>query len=121
MSGENNRLGADSLLGRRAWCQSAGIRLTLGPLTLEQYTSLLPDGDAHRGLRRLLAFLLGGEVAVDLSLWLKTTVGAARAGIGRQGVRLGWQSWSLSASDRPARPFEALVTLHLGEIEKAPA
>ncbi len=120
-SGENNLLGTDALLGRRAWCQSAGIRLTLGPLTLEQYTSLLPGGDAHKGLRRLLAFLLGGEVAVDIGLWLKTTVGAARAGIGKGGARLGWKSWSLSGRDKADKPFETLVTLRLGEIPKAPA
>ncbi len=119
-TGENNRLGEDALLGRRAWCQSAGILLTLGPLSLEQYMSLLPQGTAHQGVLRLLAFMLGGEVAVDLRLWLRTTVGAARAGLGK-GARLGWKTWALGAREKADRPFEGLVTLRLGEIAKAPA
>jgi type VI secretion system protein ImpH len=122
-TGANNRLGGDALLGSRAWAQAAGIRLTLGPLSLEQFDRLLPDGPAHLALRRLLAFVLGGDYAVELLLKLDTTVGAVRKGLGLgvSGERLGWKSWLLTDAERAEARFEAVVPLYLGEIAEGRA
>jgi len=132
-NGRNNALGRDSLLGSRIWSQATGIRLVLGPLTLEEFDSLLPTGNAHGRLRRLLGYMLGGEVAVDLELHLVTAVlehwigkrrrkadeprgPLAPLRLGAGGLRLGWKSWLLTETKATKAPFEARLTLHLGEV-----
>ncbi len=117
-SGANNRLGREAITGNRVWSQSAGIRLTLGPLTLAGFDTLLPDGEAHANLRRLLAFMLGGDFSVELCLRLRTNVAAARQGLGlgAPGLRLGWKSWLMTGAEPGDQPFESAVPLRLGEI-----
>jgi len=132
-NGRNNRLGRGSLLGSRVWSQSGGIRLVLGPLSLAEFDSLLPTGDAHGRLRRLLGYMLGGQVAVELELQLVTTelgrwIGTrarkadqpdaplAPLRLGAGGLRLGWKSWLLTESKAAKAPFEARLTLRLGEV-----
>lgn len=122
-SGTNNRLGRDAMAGSRVWSQSAGIRLVLGPLSLAQFDTLLPDGEAHANLRRLLAFMLGGDFSVELCLRLRTNVAAARKGLGlgAPSLRLGWKSWLMSKAEPAEQPFESLVPLYLGEIAEPAA
>jgi type VI secretion system protein ImpH len=132
-NGRNNSLGQTSLLGSRVWSQSTGIRLVLGPLSLAEFDSLLPTGDAHGRLKRLLGYMLGGEVAVELELHLVTTeirrwIGrsarklgeprgpSAPLRLGAGGLRLGWKSWLLTEEKAVKAPFEARLTLHLGEV-----
>jgi type VI secretion system protein ImpH len=109
--GRNNRLG-QAVLGRRIWEPAAGITLEFGPLDLARFKSLLPGGDAHQPLRRLLGYGLGGAVAVDARLLL-TPPEVPSARLGRQaGTALGWTSWL--GQRRNAQP--APVTLRLGEV-----
>jgi type VI secretion system protein ImpH len=131
--GRNNRLGTTSLLGCRVWSQSGGIRLVLGPLSLAEFDSLLPTGEAHVRLKRLLGYMLNGEVAVELDLHLVTTemerwIGKRRRKadevpgpkaplrLGAGGLRLGWKSWLLNEAKTKGKPFEARLTLRLGEV-----
>jgi type VI secretion system protein ImpH len=131
--GRNNRLGAGSLVGRRVWSQTCGIKLVLGPLTLDEFDRLLPTGDAHDPLKRLLGFMLGGQTHVDLELRLVTRelerwIGAKPAGsgsasgpkaplrLGSNGLRLGWNSWLLTESKVVGASFEARIALRLGEV-----
>jgi len=109
--GRNNRLG-QAVLGQRLWEPAAGITLEFGPLSLARFRDLLPGGDAHRPLRRLLGYALGGSVAVDARLLLRAPeVPSARLGK-QNGAALGWTSWL--GQRRNAKP--APVTLRLGEI-----
>ncbi len=109
--GRNNRLG-QVVLGKRLWEPAAGITLEFGPLDLARFRGLLPGGDAHRPLRRLLGYGLGGSVAVDARLLLRPAdVPSARLGK-QSGTALGWTSWL--GKRRKAEP--AGVTLRLGEI-----
>jgi type VI secretion system protein ImpH len=109
--GGNNRLG-QAVLGKRIWEPAAGITLEFGPLDISRFRSLLPGGDAHQPMRRLLGYGLGGTIAVDAKLLLRAPdVPAAR--LGRQtGTTLGWTSWlGRRKSTQPAP-----VTLRLGEV-----
>jgi len=109
--GRNNRLG-QAVLGKRLWEPAAGITLEFGPLDLARFRGLLPGGDAHRPLRRLLGYGLGGSVAVDARLLLRASdVPSARLGK-QSGTALGWTSWL----GRRRSPNPAPVTLRLGEI-----
>lgn len=55
----NCGLGTTLVVGERVWeCQSK-CELRLGPLTASAFASLLPDGDAHPALVRLVRWFLG--------------------------------------------------------------
>ena len=111
--GRNTALGQGAVLGRRVWDQGAGIRLEMGPLSLNRLIRLLPGTETHRALRTLLGYALGGTIAVDvrltvppgqvppLRLWTSNP---------RRAPRLGWTSW---LTTRP-RKEPGVVNLDLG-------
>ena len=92
-SGRNARLGAEAVLGRRIWDEQSTIRIALGPLTLAQFKSLLPDGPAHRQLADLVAFYLETPLVPEYHLLLAPAeIPPARLGAGH-GTKLGWLSF----------------------------
>ena len=117
-------LGAGAVLGSRVWDRQHRIRIHLGPLSLDKYTSFLPTGDARAVLQRWVQQLLGDELAWDAELVLKKEeVPPTRlGGAGEQAPRLGWLSWlghkprthdarDVRVSDRvPALPLERSST-----------
>ena len=126
-NGRNNRLGAGAILGSRVWSQATGVKLLLGPLSLSAFAGLLPTGEAHPGLRRLLGYMLGGQYIVyleldlatrDLDRWIRPQPDRPkpRLGLGGDALKLGWTSWLLSSSRPRGAPFESRITLNLGEV-----
>lgn len=96
MAGRNHGLGRGAVLGRRAWDQQAGLRLTLGPLSLPQFLDFLPAGKAHRPLQSLLAFYAESALEPEYRLQLRPEeVPPTRLGR-RSGARLGWTSFLVS-------------------------
>lgn len=92
-SGRNARLGTDAVLGRRVWNEQSTIRIALGPLTLAQFKSLLPDGNAHRQLADMVAFYLETPLVPEYRLLLDAReVPAARLGTSHE-TKLGWLSF----------------------------
>lgn len=92
-SGRNARLGGNAVLGRRVWDEQSTIRIALGPLTLAQFKSLLPDGNAHRQLADLVAFYLETPLVPEYELMLDPAeVPQARLGAAH-GTKLGWLSF----------------------------
>ncbi len=88
---QNHRLGASTVLGSRIWDQAARFEVQLGPLTLDQFLSFLPDGHAHRPLASVVRFYVREELDFGLRLTLKAEeVPDLRLG---RGSRLGWTSW----------------------------
>jgi type VI secretion system protein ImpH len=96
-SGQNMRLGVDTVLGTRVWDEEGAFEIELGPLTRQQFDDFLPTGWAFRPLCDLVRFYVGDEL--DFSFRLKLAARevpsahlperAAREG----GVRLGWSAW----------------------------
>jgi type VI secretion system protein ImpH len=100
--GRHQRLGRSAMLGGRVWDQSAGITLTLGPVTAERAGALLPGSNGHLRLAKLLRFLLSDTIGVEVRLRVtRATLPSARIGKGRP-MRLGWNAW-LTPEPLPAR------------------
>lgn len=114
-TGRNRRLGVDAVVGRRAWDQSAGIELVLGPIPYVTAERLLPGAADHRRLAALLGFLLGDDIAVTARLIVKGDTAPRTRLAGRRngpqsppggettGSRLGWTAWLRSGRPRLGR------------------
>lgn len=108
VSGRNARLGGEAVLGRRIWDEQSTIRIALGPLTLAQFKSLLPDGAAHRQLADLVAFYLETPLVPEYRLLIAPSeIPQARLGA-THGTKLGWLSF-LAGKPR-ATPGEIKVS-----------
>jgi len=84
-------LGGGAVLGRRVWDRQHAFRLTLGPLTLQQYESFLPTGAELPALVDWVRLYFDLEFDWDARLLLAGgEVPRARLGAG---VRLGWTAW----------------------------
>jgi len=84
-------LGAGAIVGRGVWDRQHKFRIHLGPLTLEQYESLLPGGRLIVKLVDWVRLYLCFELDWDVRLRLKRDdVPRLELGAGR---RLGWTTW----------------------------
>jgi type VI secretion system protein ImpH len=95
-------LGVSAVIGERVWDCQHKFRITIGPLSLEDYQRFLPrpDGRALEQLVALVRNYIGHEVDWDLCLILRkdqTRVDAKRTpaliALGRGSGRLGWTMW----------------------------
>jgi type VI secretion system protein ImpH len=109
-----SRLGRSAVLGRKAWYQSAGIRLELSDLTMARLRQFLPGAREHSLTRWLVSRYVQQEMQVELVLTpavrevRRTTLGAAGE------MRLGWTSWLATAPLAQAAPQPARVRLAVG-------
>ncbi|MES3002162.1 MAG: type VI secretion system baseplate subunit TssG [Pseudomonadota bacterium] len=109
-----SRLGRSAVLGRKAWYQSAGIRLELADLTMARLRQFLPGAREHSLMRWLVSRYVQQEMHVELVLTpavrevRRTTLGAAGE------MRLGWTSWLATAPLARATPQPARVRLAVG-------
>lgn len=107
--GCNAALGRGALAGSRAWDEHAGIRLIIGPLSLDSYHGFLPGEARHRALAALAAFYFGPDLDVRLTLLLRAAPAPLRL---RRAAppRLSWDSWlshdGLRRLDTRLRPAE---------------
>ena len=68
---QNQPWESTAVLGRRVWDQAASFEVRLGPLTLEQFLSFLPDGHALAPLVAVARFYVREELDFRLRLTLK--------------------------------------------------
>lgn len=114
LGGRNSSVG-EGLIGDRVWDVQSSCRLRLGPLDLARFGDFLPGGAAHTPLARLVRFLVGLALEVELQLVLRRDeVPALRLGSG--GARLGWTTWLTS---RPLTHDPDDVVLAIGTEEAA--
>lgn len=66
-----HQLGIDLCLGRHVWDRQHAFRIRLGPLTLDEYMGMLPDGAPFQHLAAWVAEYLGYELDWDLNLVLQ--------------------------------------------------
>lgn len=95
----SEQLGMGVVAGDEIWDQQSGVRLRLGPLTLEQYRGFLPGGAAHEPLRGLVRFFAGNELDFEVQLVLrKEEAPPCELGAdGLAGPSLGWLTWASTA------------------------
>ena len=93
VTGQNQRLGENAVLGTRCWDQAGKFRLRIGPMTLEKMETLFPGGSALEKLCDLTHFFAPAELRFDIQFVLKAyEVPPLRLGTSH-GARLGWNSW----------------------------
>lgn len=99
--GRNQRLGDGAVLGRRVWNATAAFEVRLGPLTLAQFRSFLPEGHAYIALVSAIRFYAHEELGFRVRLTLAAAeVPPLRLGK-RSSAYLGYTTWIRS------RPFTA--------------
>lgn len=109
--GQNQRLGRGAILGTHIWDQAAAFDLCLGPLTLLQFRSFLPDGSAFQALLAAVRFYIQPELEFNVQLSLRAhEVPELRLGREAQ-PRLGWTSWLIT---RPHSRDDSQVRLKGG-------
>ena len=96
---DSEKLGAGVVVGDEIWDQQSRVRVCLGPLSLEQYSSFLPEGSAFEPLKALVRFFSNDEVDFEVKLILKKE-DVPKCEVGAEtstAPRLGWVSWLKSA------------------------
>ncbi|MHC4362564.1 MAG: type VI secretion system baseplate subunit TssG [Planctomycetota bacterium] len=113
----NGTLGQSVILGSRVWGSQYKFRITLGPLSIEEYMRLLPAGDRIRRLVALVRNYVGDELAWDVKLILnREEVPPTRLD---GNTRLGWTTWlGERVSEKDA---DDLVLDACGYVIKQPA
>lgn len=84
-------LGRATSIGERVWSRAAKFRLKIGPLSLADYTRLLPGGGAVDRLRAVVRGHAGDALDWDVNLVLRAEE-VPRAVLG-QNLRLGHIGW----------------------------
>jgi type VI secretion system protein ImpH len=93
-------LGKSAFVGARTWVVEDGVRIWLGPLTLQQFRRFLPDPKSDfRILCQFVRRYLGWEADASIRLVLKADeVPACQIGDHEDGSWLGWNCWLLGQS-----------------------
>lgn len=87
----NGFLGRDTVIGERVWQRQDKFRVSLGPLSLEQYVSFLPNGKSFDALVAAVRNYVGLEYLWEVNLVLKKEEKPVTC-LGKSG-ELGWTSW----------------------------
>jgi len=89
--GLTGHLGRDTVIGERVWQRQDKFRLTLGPLSLEDYSAFLPNGKSFAALVAAVQTFVGLELLWEVNLLLKKEEKPVTC-LGKSGA-LGWTSW----------------------------
>jgi len=95
------QLGISTVIGVKSWQCQFKFCIAMGPLTLQDYESLLPTGNRLKSLLDLVSNYIGFEFNWDVNLLIKKDE-VPSAQLGRYS-RLGWTSW-LQAGARESDP-----------------
>ncbi len=109
---ESEQLGMGVVVGDEIWDQQSRVRVCLGPLSLEQYSSFLPSGSAHEPLKALVRFFSNDEFDFEVKLILQRD-DVPRCEVGGEtaaGPRLGWVSW-LKSTPLDHNPGDTILNL----------
>lgn len=95
----SEQVGVGAIVGDEIWDHQSGVRLVVGPLSLQQYLDFLPNGTAYHPLRALVRFFAGDQFDFEVELVLKRDeVPACELGVEMEEQRvealLGWTTWA---------------------------
>jgi type VI secretion system protein ImpH len=85
------RLGSDAVLGEKVWQRQDKFQICLGPMSLDEYESILPSGKNFKSMVAAVRNYLGLELLWETRLLLKGSEKPVTC-LGKQGA-LGWTSW----------------------------
>ena len=71
LSGQNQMLGGQAMIGSMIWDAQAGIELEIGPLPWERYLDFLPGQSGLTALIQLARYYVGPEYDIFVSLLIK--------------------------------------------------
>lgn len=94
-SGRHNGLGTTLVMGAKIWDEQSQFRLRIGPLTLEQFQRLSPEGPDLRALTQMARLYVDGEFDFDVQLVLKAeeVPSSQLTRTPNQAARLGRTAW----------------------------
>ena len=107
-AGRFNRLGFDAMIGSRSWDLHSGIRLRIGPLSLDRFRALLPDRPLFLRLGVLVRAFLDCETGFSINPVLAADAVPPLGLRAAAPARLGWDSWLPTASARRRDATEAV-------------
>jgi type VI secretion system protein ImpH len=110
----SDQLGMGAIAGDEIWERQSRARIRLGPLSVRQYLSFLPTGDAWEPLRAITAFFSGGEIEFEVALVLKRedVPHCELRGEGETAPLLGWFSWIKSGPRFARDPGDTVLLLN---------
>ena len=102
MAPDTGRLGVNTVIGARTWERQFRFALAFGPVTREQFESLLPDRPAPARLAALVRNFVGFEFSWEYRVVVREDERPV-ACLGRYG-QLGWSSWLSGRQRDPDHP-----------------
>lgn len=96
------RLGTNTVIGARTWERQFRFALVFGPVSREQFESLLPDQPAPSRLAALVRNFVGFELSWEYRVSVREDQRPV-ACLGRYG-QLGWSTWLEGKPRQPERP-----------------
>ena len=109
-SGQNNRLGRDTVLGSRFFDQAASFELQLGPMSPAKFASFLRGGHAFRPLVSLVRFYVREEIDFSFRLLLRKK-DIQKLELTQRRHALGWTSWLKSRTGNDDDGVDEQVTI----------
>ncbi len=91
----SERLGIGTVVGNEVWDHHGRIRISIGPMSFDQYVEFLPGYSAHRDLEAWVKYYSNGQYEAEVQLILKKEE-APSCELGSRGKfepRLGLASW----------------------------
>ncbi|HVN07120.1 MAG TPA: type VI secretion system baseplate subunit TssG [Bryobacteraceae bacterium] len=110
----SDQLGMGAIAGDEIWEQQSRARIKLGPLSVNEYLSFLPAGDAWEPLRAITSFYSGGEIEFEVQLVLKRedVAPCSLRAEGESAPLLGWFSWIKSGPTFARDPGDTVLLLN---------
>lgn len=90
----NAILGVSAFVGERVWQRDMRLRIRVGPLDSRGFGKFLPGGTASMALGELVMLMMGPVYEYEVCLVSqKASVKPIQLGTGKEGTRLGWDTW----------------------------
>ncbi|MCP4339049.1 MAG: type VI secretion system baseplate subunit TssG [Desulfobulbaceae bacterium] len=107
----NARLGEDTVCGSFVWDCQTKFRVSLGPMSFDEFQRFMPNGDLLRPIFSFVRYMVGIEYEFEVRVLLKRNeVPACILGAATPAPRLGWTTWVKSSDhmhqDDPYITFE---------------
>jgi type VI secretion system protein ImpH len=96
--GVNTQLGRNVVVGERVWDRQSKFRIRVGPLSYQQFCTLMPDGERLKVMSQLARTYVGPEFDFDVQPVLRApeVPWCQLTKPGPDAPRMGWNTWSRS-------------------------